>query len=135
MKSEDGSGGSSKANAVAKPICSMSIKEIKRELESYDVDASKFVEKDELVTALEGARKSAAATEPTTEQPPSSATDSALVTQQDTIDSSVNADADSAQSRPQRSSPDATRVPLAHLIHEIPLTRHLASHKSLPYSA
>ena len=37
-------------------VSSMSIKEIKAELSSYDIDASSFVEKDELIKALEDAR-------------------------------------------------------------------------------
>ncbi|KAL3780700.1 hypothetical protein HJC23_003525 [Cyclotella cryptica] len=112
VKSEDGSG-SSKADVVDKPLCSMTIKEMKRELESYDVDASKFVEKDELVKALEGARSTRA--HHSTEQPPSPTSESAVVTQEDANETSAG----HTELKPQQSSPDTTPVPLAHLIHEI----------------
>ena len=42
--------------AAQRDVSSMSIKEIKAELSSYDIDASSFVEKDELIKALEDAR-------------------------------------------------------------------------------
>jgi hypothetical protein len=73
----------------------MSIKEIKHELQSHDVDASNFVEKEELINALQEAR---------------SKTEAAAITQDDT-------DTDPIASAPQ--SQDQTSVPLQHLISEI----------------
>mmetsp|Transcript_48559 Transcript_48559/g.103329 ORF Transcript_48559/g.103329 Transcript_48559/m.103329 type:complete len:524 (-) Transcript_48559:8-1579(-) len=51
--------GAEAGGGEAKEVSAMSIKEIKRELESRGVDASTFVEKPELMKALEGARAAA----------------------------------------------------------------------------
>ena len=100
VKSEDDSNAEAVAGAK-RPVSTMSVKELKAELRSHgvDVDASTFVEKDELIEAPEEARSSEAEE------------DSAAVTREGggELPSSASAAPQSRESA----------VPLTHLISEI----------------
>ena len=86
-------------------ISTMSISEIKRELESYDMDTASFVEKNELVKALEEAREANLTKKPAAKEP---------MTNGDVPQDGQSGDQD------ETNEPTKTKVvPLTHLIEEI----------------